>query len=111
MSHVNKLLCLAALLLAAVSVPLSEHKVNAAVVQQPSGSSFSAPQVTADSLPVPWGKKPGGIGATVPQVVADSLPVPWCKAGPPHCIGVTAPKVVADALPVPWGKKPGSTQS
>ena len=111
MSNLNKLFCLAALLLAAISVPCSEHSVNAAVLRQPGGNTLSAPQVTADSLPVPWGKKPGGIGATVPQVVADSLPVPWCKAGPPHCIGVTAPKVVADSLPVPWGKKPGGTQS
>jgi hypothetical protein len=44
---------------------------------------------------------------TAPHVVADSLPVPWCKAGPPHCIGITSPNSVADSLPVPWGKKPG----
>jgi hypothetical protein len=88
MSNLNKLFCLAALLLAAVTVPSFEHSGNAAVLPQPGGSTVSAPPVTADSLPVPW-----------------------CKAGPPHCIGVTAPKVVADSLPVPWGKKPAGARS
>jgi len=109
MSNLNKLFCLAALLSAAVYVPWIEHSVNAAVLPQSGGSSLSAPQVTADSLPVPWGKKPGGLNMRTPQILADSLPVPWGKK--PAGVGAVAPHVVADSLPVPWGKKPGRTQS
>src|SRR5882724_13599001 len=108
MSNLNKLFCLAALLLAAVSVPWIEHSVNAAVLPQPGGSAVSVPQVTADSLPVPWGKKPGGLNIPTPQVLADSLPVPWGKK--PGGIGAVAPQMLADSLPVPWGKKPGGKQ-
>jgi hypothetical protein len=109
MNKVNQLFCLAALLLAGLVVPYTKHTANAAILTQPSGISFTVPQVTADSLPVPWGKKPGGLSVRAPQALADSLPVPWGKK--PGGIGAVAPQVLADSLPVPWGKKPGGMQS
>jgi hypothetical protein len=105
MKNVLRLFCFTAILVA-VSVPLAERKFYAAT-QQP---RVHGPQVVADSLPVPWGKKPGGNVAVAPVQTADSLPVPWCKAGPPHCADVTPPQAIADSLPVPWGKKPGGAK-
>jgi hypothetical protein len=66
LNKVNQLFCLAALLLAGLVVPYAKHTANAAILTQPSGISFTAPQVTADSLPVPWGKKPGGVSVRAP---------------------------------------------
>ena len=76
MKNARRLSCLTAMLLLVVVVPLAQPGVNSTVLRQP---RVTAPQIVADSLPVPWGKKPGGIGATAPQFVADSLPVPWGK--------------------------------
>lgn len=101
----TKLFCLVALFLAAVTVPFNEHSINTAVVHQAGGRSVAAPLITADSLPVPWGKKPSSATAQR-RLVADSLPVPWGKK--PVAVKAAEHTVVADSLPVPWGKKPAS---
>jgi hypothetical protein len=86
--------CLAALLLAGLTIP-----------------------ALADGLPVPWPKKAttpvlrvtgnsSVLTQSSPKVVADGLPVPWPKKiiVSPQTM-TQAPVLLADGLPVPWPKK------
>ena len=79
--------CLAALLMAAMAIPLVGNSAKSAD-RLNSGKMTAKPSLVAGGMPVPWPKKPGSVGAVV-----------------------TAPAQVAGGMPVPWPKKPGSARS
>ena len=102
--------CWAALLLAAMVVPVAGNGAKSAARSNSRKTTANPAIQVANGFPTPWPKKPGSGEVVLPTgvQVANGFPTPWPKK--PGSVEVVVPSgvQVANGFPTPWPKKPVS---